>query len=350
MPITAVPPVSEVLSQAEIEALLAGRYPRSAAHEQAADRAAVPEPARLAQEAEDSRPKRYDFRLPGRLTREQQRAIQVVHDQWCRQLGTALSAGLRAPVRAEVLAVQQMPFREFLSRSGEAVLYVISARAIEGHILLAIDMRLGYLMLERLLGGEGVLAGMGRAPTEIEGRVLDTVTSQMLRLLDESWHPVGRLGLQIEQRETDQQFARIANDAETVVAVAAEVHVGDAAGPVEVCMPALPLGRLVGALASERWRKQRPQPPPAEVRKAIRERLCATQATLSVVLGRARLAAADLAGLEVGDVIPLDRAVSAELEMKVGCVTRFRVRPGALGRHLAVKITGVVYGEAGEDA
>jgi flagellar motor switch protein FliM len=58
----------------------------------------------------------------------------------------------------------------------------------------------------------------------------------------------------------------------------------------------------------------------------------------------------ELADLEVGDVLPLDTAVHGDLVLLVGDEERFRCRPGRVGKHLAVQITGVIAEGGGHDA
>ena len=342
----------EVLSQAEIEALLAG-LPSAASLDE------LPRPAQAApaERVESTRPKapelkvlEYNFRSPSKFSRDQLRALQLIHEDWGRQLSTGFAAQLRTPIHFDVASVQQLPYHEFIALLNESIIYIFSADIFDGPMLIEINQSFGYWLFERLLGGGGGhLSRQGRGLTEIEGRVMDNVAERILGWLGEAWQSIAPMRPRIEQREVDPQFVQIVEPAETVVAILMEVKVGDETGTMNVCMPAVTLEKVAGELTSERWRRHRIRPPTPEMQESLRSRVERTYTTLTVELGHATITPAELLSMRPGDVIPLDMRHTDPLVMRIEGLPKFLVRPGVAGRKLAVKIVSMLGEDAGVD-
>jgi len=342
----------EVLSQSEIEALLAG-LPSAGSLEELPG-PAQPTPAERVQAAKQRAPEQkvleYNFRSPSKFSRDQLRALQLIHEDWGRQLSTGFAAQLRTPIHFDVASVQQLPYHEFIALLSESIIYIFSADIFDGPMLLEVNQSFGYWLFERLLGGTGGhLTRQGRGLTEIEGRVMDNVAERILAWLGEAWQSIAPMRPRIEQREIDPQFVQIVEPAETVVAILMEVKVGDETGTMNVCMPAVILEKVAGELSAERWRRHRIRPPTVEMQESLRSRVERTAAALTVELGHATITPAELLTMRPGDVIPLDTRHTDSLVMRIEGLAKFLVRPGVAGRRLAVKIVGVLGSDSGVD-
>ena len=63
---------------------------------------------------------------------------------------------------------------------------------------------------------------------------------------------------------------------------------------------------------------------------------------VKAVLGTSIISVSDFAGLQLGDIIRLDRKVEDELDIYVGNIRKFTALPGAYGDKNAVRITSVI--------
>src|SRR5471032_1029554 len=97
--------MADVLSQSEVETLLA-----------ALDPGASRQPARekhnddtIAQQISV-----YDFKRPERVSKEQMRAFQALHEGFSREFGAALSGMLRTIVEVKLISVDQLTYSEFV--------------------------------------------------------------------------------------------------------------------------------------------------------------------------------------------------------------------------------------------
>src|SRR4051794_18322546 len=94
--------MTDVLSQSEVESLLAALDPNSQA---------VPE---RRQDDSTRQISVYDFKRPERVSKDQMRAFQALHEGFSREFGAALSGMLRTIVDVKLISVDQLTYSEFV--------------------------------------------------------------------------------------------------------------------------------------------------------------------------------------------------------------------------------------------
>ena len=62
---------------------------------------------------------------------------------------------------------------------------------------------------------------------------------------------------------------------------------------------------------------------------------------VKAVLGKSQIQVSDFLGLQVGDIIRLDRSVSDELDLYVGNIKKFTAMPGTEKDRYAVRVTSI---------
>src|ERR1044071_466526 len=102
--------MADILDQNEIDALLAavdaGDVQEEDNHVQIFSR------NRRDHETVEVRP--YDFKRPERVSKDQMRSLQTLHESFARNFGVALSGYLRTIVEVKVAACEQMTYAEFV--------------------------------------------------------------------------------------------------------------------------------------------------------------------------------------------------------------------------------------------
>ena len=177
--------VSKILSQDEIDALLASSTARRAAC-RARRRA-----ARTAQIVAA-----YNFRRPDRVSKEQLRSLHFLHDRFALNVSTSLSAFLRSMTEVSIVSVEQFAYSEFLmSLPDPTAFYAVEPEPLDGVGALELNPSVAFTMVDRLLGGTGETPGPNRALTEIEQNVIDSVVKLLLDTLTETWRAVTERGL-----------------------------------------------------------------------------------------------------------------------------------------------------------
>jgi len=164
--------LSEILSQSEIDALLAAL---STGEVKAED---------IKSKESDKKIKPYDFKRPDKFSKEQLHTLSMIHENFARLLTTYLSAQLRTLVQINVFFVEQMTYNEFIiSVSNPSLIAVIDFSPLKGAALIEINPTIAFAIIDRLLGGTGEYKEKVREPTEIENSIIGKVFNKMTKIL-----------------------------------------------------------------------------------------------------------------------------------------------------------------------
>ncbi|MFH1760110.1 MAG: flagellar motor switch protein FliM, partial [bacterium] len=210
--------MSDILSQEEVDALLSavstGKVETGipAAGEKSSGEAAAGESERAIS--------LYDFRRPDRVSKDQMRTLQNLHEGYSRLLSTTLTSYLRSLVEIELVSVDQLTYSEFvMSISNPSCIYIFQMEPLEGRAIFEINPSLVFFMIDRLFGGQGKPSEQNRELTGIEENVMAKITERALQDLKEAWEHIGLFNPHVENYETNPQFVQIAPPGETVILI-----------------------------------------------------------------------------------------------------------------------------------
>ena len=98
------------------------------------------------QDNDDSKKaKKYDFKNPQKMSKEQLRTLEVIHENFGRYMQTFLTGYLRAPVKVTLLTVDQFAYSEFSnSLPNPAFLNIIDFNPLNGQIVIDISTNIVY--------------------------------------------------------------------------------------------------------------------------------------------------------------------------------------------------------------
>lgn len=281
----------------------------------------------------------YDFRRPNRLTREHVHLLQPLNTAAAESLSGRLSEMLRATVEVNAIGIDALPFANFIgSLPSPVCLNVFSVGKLPEKGLLTMDIPLVLAIVDRVVGGPGLALEQIRPLTELEQRIIDRPTRMALEILSKSWQPVANAEFAFEERRMDPKMLQIAPASE--VALRIIFAVGGQIGSGEMIF-SLPFSALDKMMPREQMRERfhrADQDASPEEKKALGERLKAAPVTVTAVLGRTELTLKQLAELRVDHVLPLNRRVTAPLDVLVQGVPKFKARPGRVGRTLSVQV------------
>lgn len=332
-------PVAEILSQEEIDALLAALSSGEISAEE------------LKKEEQTKKVRIYDFRRPNKFSKEQINTFRVIYENYSRLLSTYLSAQLRSTVQVSVLSVEQMTYEEFIrSLYDPSIIVIYAMDPLEGNAIMEIQPMIAFGILDRLLGGPGRALGKPRPLTDIERTIIEQTSQRMLDLTREAWENVARLEPKVEFIESNPQFAQIVSPMEMVILISLDVRMrNELEGIINFCIPYIVLEPIIDRLSVHYWFSRTAKEQDPENLRVLKRRIKEAQVQLRVVLGRTSLTIKELLDLQIGDVVPLERKVDEDLDVYVGDCLKFWAKPGTLNRHLAVQITGMVE-KGGESA
>ena len=304
--------MGKILSQEEIDALLG-----SAEDLHRERNAAVPRP----------QPGKnyitYNFRRPDRVSKEQIRSLHFMHDRFARNVAQSLSAYLRTVTDISIVSVEQFAYSEFvMSLPDPTAYYAISLQPFEGLAALELTPAVAFTMIDRMLGGNGVAAGLTRALTEIEQNVVDAVVRLMLEQLSELWKPIGGVEFRIQARETRPQMLQISAPNEIIILMVFNVRVGESKGTMNVALPASMI-EAAGKNFTQGWRTRKE--PSLTDRAHLAENLGRVPLSVAAVLDTT-MNGSDMLALQPGDLIVLDRDVRDGLDVQVSGSSKFGAR------------------------
>lgn len=322
--------MSEFLSQEEIDSLL-----------QAARQEAQGAESRMRQDIVS-----YDFRRPNRISKNQLRTIQNIHETFAETLSYYFVSKLQTIATINVTSVDQLFYSEYiLSVANPNCLYVFDIEGSDSAGVLEISPPLALTLIERLLGGMAEQPRKPRSLTPIEQAVLRGIVEHILADLSSAWRSVTDCTFKYNRFESEPDFVQIAPASEIVLVVSFDVSIGLNAFLMNICFPTFALEEIIARLGTEavatRYAARR-RDRENEAQRALQQLLSVIELTVTTELGKASISVRELLNLKAGDVLKLDTRITDELVVLLDGKPRFAARPGKVDNKKAVRITRIL--------
>ena len=323
--------MSEVLSQNEIDALLSALN---------SGEISVSE---IKEDKEERRVREYNFKIPNKFAREHTRTLQIMHENFSRLLQTYLQGYLRALVQIEVISVDQLTYNEFSnSMPNPSVLGIIDFAPLTGSIIMQVAPSISFAMIERVLGGIGHAFERARGFTDIEITLIEKIMNQIIGFFKDPWKNVIDLKPKLKRIETNPQFVQIMSPNETVALITLNTKIGNIEGMFHICIPHLVIEPIIPKLSTKYWYSGLNKEVTTSDLKTIERRIHTTVLPIKAVLGKTDITVRDFLGLQLGDVIPLNKAINEDLDIYVGNRLKFSGKPGLKKNKVAIKVANVL--------
>ncbi|MEM7628582.1 MAG: flagellar motor switch protein FliM [Planctomycetota bacterium] len=284
----------------------------------------------------------YDFKRPERVSKDQMRALQTLHEAFARNFGASLSGFLRTIVEVKVASCEQMTYSEFIGGLPNPTSFnLIKSEGLDGQMCLEISPLIIYPIIDRLLGGTSQDLFIPQRPmTQIESRLISNVTSRGLAALAEAWEGIVPLAFEVAATESNPQLVQIVPPNEVVIVVGLEMKMSNRAGTMNLCIPFNVIEPLMGELAAQSWFAVTKADESGELGGRLKRNLSRAPIEVAAVLARTKMTVGELASLEVGDVVLTDRDAGKPCVLLVGGEAK---RVGEIGTHRglrAIRVTG----------
>ena len=282
----------------------------------------------------------YDFKRPERVSKDQMRALQTLHEAFARNFGAALSGFLRAIVEVRVATCEQMTYGDFVSGLPNPTSFnLISADALQGQMCLEISPLIIYPIIDRLLGGTSSELFIPQRPmTLIETRLIESVTNHGLTALREAWESVRELNFEITATESNPQLVQIVPPNEVVVVVGLEMKLSNRAGTMNLCIPYNVIEPVMEDLSTQNWFSVGSDSNSARSRTLIEGSLTRASVAVSGILAETTMTMRDLASLSPGDLILTEKSTSDPAVLCVEGQKKFLATVGTCRKKRALKI------------
>lgn len=292
--------------------------------------------------------KTYDFKKALRFSQDQIRTLTRIHENCARLLTSYFSTQLRTFVQISVTAVDQYPYDEFIRNVGkQSILGVFKAPPLQGSMVMEVSSEIAYVMLDRLLGGQGNVSKNNTDLTEIEISVIQRIFMRALNSFKEAWSSVEQLSPELKEIEVNPQFLTMVPPNETVIVVILDTKIGDVNGVINICLPHFVLEQVLGKLSARHWLATQKKKIENHEAEALEKKLKSTKLDVKAVLGRSKIDIEELLNLTIGDVIRLNESYDDPITVLVDEKKKFTAQPGVSKGRLAVQVTDVF--EEGDD-
>ncbi len=261
----------------------------------------------------------YDFKRPERVSKDQMRALENLHEGFSRNFGASLSGFLRTIVECKVANIEQMTFSEFThSLPNPTSFNLLSPEPLEGNVCLEISPLIIYPIIDRLLGGSNADLFIPQRPlTAIEMRLVNKLLVRAVASLQEAWASVIQLNVKLGESESNPQLVQIVPPNEVVVVIGFELKMGGRAGTMSLCIPYNVIEPVIEKLSAQTWNAYKRDAGHGINRTRVATQLDRARVTVTGVLAETTIKLSELRHLEVGDIVMTDKPAAAPLMLLV---------------------------------
>ena len=273
-----------------------------------------------------------NFRSAGRLSNEDARALNAIHETFALHLGGALDSYIGTGVEVKLETLDQLSVREHIN-SIPPLSYVapFSANAL----LVEFDIDLVLPIIELLMGGTGKAAGDARDLSEIEEEVMQDVISVVVQRAQAIWRIPDLAfvaGARMKPALMHQSFA----PNEKVTVLKFSVSISEISGSFKLVLSADLVNALMTQIKQEQPQKKArvwsfPMPP-------LRERILDCEFEVSSELPGLRVAVRDLIALRAGSVLKLRAPIRNPGMLTAGGRPMFEAVPVRNGSQRAAQL------------
>jgi flagellar motor switch protein FliM len=320
---------NKVLSQAEVDALLRGVSGGILQTESAP--------------LKSTGLRQYDLTSQERIVRGRMPTLEIINDRFCHHLQTSFSSLIRKNIECSPQSIEITKYGEFLKKTPfPSSLSILKMEPLRGNIILALEARLVFILLDYYLGGSGQthVKTEGRDFSKFEQRFINQIVTLFIQDLQKAWEPLLPVSLSLVRNETNPQFAMIVNPTEITVTVKFKIEIENQSWDILLSFPYPAIEpvreKLYGGFQSDQLSAE------PEWGNRFKRELEGCQVSVRADLGSAFLTLEEVTRLSVGDIILLDRAVDEDIPVQVEERVKFYGRPGISNGNNALVISQVI--------
>src|SRR5215475_13637766 len=272
----------------------------------------------------------YDFKRPERVSKDQMRALEGLHEGFGRNLGAALSGYLCTIIEVSVAHIEQLTYSEFIhSLPNPTCFNLLKADQLDGQLCLEISPLIIYPINDRLLGGSNADLFIPQRPlTQIEQRLVQRITDRATQHLSEAWTNLTPVTFSVNDFESNPQLVQIVPPNETVVVIGFELKMGNRAGTMSLCIPYNVIEPIMQTLASQNWFSYQRKGGQEDHLRKLTKNVSNAPVEARAFLAQTTMKLDDLLSLQVGDVITTEKDQVRDVLVQVEGKNKFLAQLG----------------------
>ena len=289
----------------------------------------------------------YDLTNQDRVIRGRMPILEIIYERFIRQFRVSISNSLRKISTISMISTDLLKFGEFVNTLPiPSCMCIMRFNALRGPALMVFESKLAYAIIDSYFGGTD------RPFTKIEGKEFTQIELSFMRRvmdmaigdLEEAWAPVHKIDATYSRTEINPQFVGVVPPSDVIIATTFEVEFESASGTIMVVIPYSTIEPIKHKLSSSFQTDNDTQDNVWS--KAMREHVQNLNADVVVKLGEAEMTVGDLLNLQVGDIIPLNKEVSGEVDIEIEGIKKMKCLMGSYKGSRAVQITANITSEA----
>ncbi len=284
----------------------------------------------------------YDFKRPERVSTDQIRSMEMMHEVLARKLGASLSSYLRTIIEVKLASVEQLTYQEFImSLPNPTCFNLLTCEPLDGSLVLEINPSIVFPILDKLLGGGNTAVTIPeREMSDIEWRLMKHITDETLSFLRESWRPIMDIDFKVASRESNPQLMQIVPPNEVVILICFEVKMGDSSGMLNLCIPFPVVEPIMGNFSTiQTWFTSKKSQSVEEDKLKLNQGVFKAKLEARVELARTKITLKQLLALKPGDLIKTKKDIREPILLRVADQPKFWGHPGKFKIFKAIRIT-----------
>lgn len=282
----------------------------------------------------------YDFKHPNRVSKDQIRTLENMHDNFAGHYASTLSAIMRTIVDVDLVSVDQITYSEFImSLVTPSCTYTFGADPMDAVSLVDFNPTLTFSFIDRMFGGNGKILENERELTGIERSVMARLANKLYRDIEKSWDNIVPIKIEQKSFETNPQFIQIVPPGETVVVVSFQIKLFQSTGLLTICYPYVALEPVITKLSAQNWIDATKKKNLQSDRSLNLYNVKKVSAEISANLLTTTIKVRDFMDLKLNDVIPSEIKTSTPVDIYINKRKKYLGKPGLSGKKRAVQIT-----------
>lgn len=273
-----------------------------------------------------------NFRLAGRLSNEDARAVIALHEIFAHHVTEALEAYVGAGVEVKFGTLNQLAIKDYVAEIPE-LSYVVPFSS--GQVAVEFGLDMVFPIVELLMGGAAEPQSASRDLSEIEEEVMHDVVKLIVRQAESVW-AIPALTLNAEPRIKPLSMYQSFRPTEKLAVLRFEITLGNAAGAFNLVLAKPLLDLLTKKMKEDQPQKKQklrsfPAPP-------LRERILDCDTEVVTELTGLKVAVKDLVALQPGSVLKLRAPIRMAGSLTAGGRALFEAVPVRNGTQRAAQL------------
>lgn len=276
--------------------------------------------------------------------------VENLYDSFARALAPYMTGLLQSYCEIGVTKIVEKRYQEFNSSMADRSLFGMMTLCPadkefnEAPLVMEVDTRLAFFMIERLLGGAGTRYEISRDFTDIEKAILQYILGKFSEFVGEAWREYLDAEAQLTGLQTNPHLLQMSAPEDVVIHVELEVVTENLTAKINLVMPAMNVEELTSKFSYSFTASQKQQSEDKQQikRNFIEQHLLDSEVEIRAILHEFSLDAQEILQLQPGDVVPLNKKLGSNIEIYVEDVACFEAKPGHTKLRKAIEIDKIL--------